>query len=239
MLAQMYYAMHDFVLLACIECLEDGLLLSLCFEEGYLLPMLLSYGASPPLDGIIGPKRDELSRHTRSLHLNLCSSKVALGMLVVNSIWRLFYLHGSFSLLRTQQCCVERHHRELSLRPNPHISNLNLYLFSSKFSLLTLAVSLLLGTIFSCTPHPYHVSSSRLHGFFAAPAKSRSTLFLQVALQSQTLEAEAVEYVYNHPRYVVHFRSHVLKNFIFFTRAKFNKIRPKVHMMVKPRGPAQ
>ena len=53
------------------------------------------------------------------------------------------------------------------------------------FLLLTLAVSLLLETIFTYTPHPYHFPSSRLHGFLVARARSRSTLFLQAALQSQ------------------------------------------------------
>ena len=38
---------------------------------------------------------------------------------------------------------------------------------------------------FTCTPHPYHFPSSRLHGFLVARAKSRSTLFLQAAWQSQ------------------------------------------------------
>ena len=68
------YAVRDFVLLlACGDCPDDGLLLSLRFEEGSLLPVLLSFSDSHPLDGIIGPKRDELSRHTRSLHLNFFS----------------------------------------------------------------------------------------------------------------------------------------------------------------------
>ena len=70
------YAVRDFVLLACGDCPDDGLLLSLRFEEGSLLPVLLSCSSSPPVDGIIGPKRDELSRRTRSLHLNLCSYKL-------------------------------------------------------------------------------------------------------------------------------------------------------------------
>ena len=71
------YAVRYFVLLfACGDCLDEGLLLSLRFEEGSLLPVLLSCSGSPPLDGVIGPKRDELSRHTRSLHVNLCSSQL-------------------------------------------------------------------------------------------------------------------------------------------------------------------
>ena len=71
------YAVRDFVLLlACGDCPDDGLLLFLCFEEGSLLPVVLGCSSSPPLDGFIGPKRDGLSHHTRSLHLNLCSSKL-------------------------------------------------------------------------------------------------------------------------------------------------------------------
>ena len=70
------YAVRDFVLLACGDCPDDGLLLSFRFEEDSLLPVLLSCSGSPPLDGIIGPKCDGLSRHTRSLHLGLCSSEL-------------------------------------------------------------------------------------------------------------------------------------------------------------------
>ena len=70
------YVVRDFVLLACGDCPDDGLLLSLRFEEGSLLPLLLSCSSSPHLDGIIGPNRDELSRHTLSFHLNLCSYKL-------------------------------------------------------------------------------------------------------------------------------------------------------------------
>ena len=39
--------------------------------------------------------------------------------------------------------------------------------------------------LFTCTPHPYHFPSSRLHGFLVALGKSCSILFLQAALRSQ------------------------------------------------------
>ena len=56
------YAVRDFVLLlACGDCPDDGLLLPLRFEEGSLLPVLLSFSDSHPLDGIIGPVADRRS----------------------------------------------------------------------------------------------------------------------------------------------------------------------------------
>ena len=121
------YVVHDFVLpLACGDCPDDGLLLSLRFEEGSLLPMLLSCSASPPLDGIIGPKRDELSSHP------LLASKFVLLQSCARDAGgkfdlEIFYLHGSFVPLCYvhSKSRVERHRHELSLRPNPHISNLN------------------------------------------------------------------------------------------------------------------
>ena len=122
------YDVHDFaLLLACGDCPDDGWLLSLHFEEGSLLPVLLSCSGLLSLDGIIGPKRDGLSRHTRFSHLNLCSSKVSLEMLVVNLTWRFLYYHCSFVPLCFVHsiCSFERHRNELSLRPNPQISNLN------------------------------------------------------------------------------------------------------------------
>ena len=182
------YVVRDFVILrACGDCPDDGLLMPLRFEEGSLLPMLLSCSASPPLDGIIGPKRDELSRHTRSLHLNLCSSKLESCAQDAGGRFDLeiFYLHGSFVPLCCVHtiCLVEWHRLELLLRPNPHISNLNLSFFSSK-----LLRSFYFWRQFStCIPHPYHFPYSRLHGFLVGRAKSRLTLFLQAALGSQIL----------------------------------------------------
>ena len=134
MLVQIRNAVRDAVLfLACEDCPGDGLLFSLHLEEGSLLLMPLSCSASPPLDGILGR------------YLNLCSSKVALLMPGVSC-----YLETIFNLL----CCihsicrVEQQRHELSLRPNPHISNLNNFCSPPNFpTLLALAVSLLLETI--------------------------------------------------------------------------------------------
>ena len=127
------YTVRDFVLLlACGDCPDDGLLLSLHFEEGSLLPVVLSCSVSPPRDGIIGPKRGGLSRHTHSLHLNLCSSK--LESCARSRCWWSIPLGDSLlarcfrsAFLRTQHMSsrAARHRHELSLRPNPHISNLN------------------------------------------------------------------------------------------------------------------
>ena len=84
------YAVRAFVLLACGDCPDDGLLLSLRFEEGSLLPVLLGCCGSPPLDSIISLTRDGLSRHTRSLHLRL----YLFGTVPESAISRLAHLFG-------------------------------------------------------------------------------------------------------------------------------------------------
>ena len=148
------YAVRDFVLLlACGDCPDDGLLLSLRFEEGSLLPVLLSCSGSPPLDGIIGPKRDELSRHTSSLHLNLCSSKLetcardAGGQLDLEIFFTgtaLSYRFAAYTAYVVSSGIVMNSY--LAETQSPQLKS-QLILFS-KFSLVTLAVSLLLETIF-------------------------------------------------------------------------------------------
>ena len=99
----------------------------------------------------------------------------------------IIYWHCSFVPLCfvLSICGFERHRHELSLRPNPHISNLNSFLFSSIFCSSRWRFLCSWRRFFTCTPHPYHFPSSSLHGFLVARAKSRSTLFIQAALQSK------------------------------------------------------
>ena len=210
------YAVRDFVLLlACGDCADDGLLLSLRFEEGSLLPVLLSCSGSPPLDGIIGLKRDGLSRHTRSLHRNLCSSKLESCARDAGGQFELeiFLLARLFrtALMRTQHLSSRARAASswtLAETQSPHLKSelifvlkytLRLYLcFVGQYCSVQLKIFVLqifaphtggfsaLGDdFFTCTPHPCHFPSSKLHGFLVARAKSRSTFFLQAALRSQ------------------------------------------------------
>ena len=123
---------------ACGDCPDDGLLLSLCFEEVSRVCLCSSAVAlrpAPPLDGIIGPKRDQLSSHpilaSKCLFLKLES---ALQMLVVNSNWRFVLLARLFrtALLRTQHMsCRATSSRSLAETQSPHLKSKKLIKFCS------------------------------------------------------------------------------------------------------------